>query len=382
MGAICKSASDAKLLLCRENWPPNAFGGKCDVKRHKRATFVESDPDILTVQSRQSAERDPAASARMIANAARRDLCQRTVVCFNFYQDTTPDMVKADWVDAVDDAFMMGRLIGVVFKSKVMADDLVKNGRAWLNTVIRGDHRKDREELKPDCCERCHSPFHAVQQCDAPAPACSFCTGPHDVVQCTKDPALRKCIRCGGPHSAQYLGCPILQAFLREARKNSKEAAALARQQLHRDAPQERPVVSDAQFPPLPINPALSQPARPAATAWHPSVDPNLTTLLGQVTVALKAIEQLAASLSDAVQRLNNVERQLAAAPEARTSQAGDADDVENFTDAVLGLGSTRIRDLVKQIGQEIFTGANKHAASSRITVSRLSSTSSIESDD
>jgi hypothetical protein len=104
--------------------------------------------------------------------------------------------------------------------------------------------------------------------------------------------------------------------------------------------------------------------------------------LLGQVTVALKAIEQLAASLSDAVQRLNNVERQLAAAPEARTSQAGDADDVENFTDAVLGLGSTRIRDLVKQIGQEIFTGANKHAASSRITVSRLSSTSSIESDD
>ena len=364
MGAICKTAADAKALLCKVNWPPTAFGGKCEVSRSTRYSVVETDPEIISALAKQIAARNPETISRIRASNSRRELIDRTVVCYNFPKDTIPEDVKADWADVVEDSFLMGSLMGVVFTTKAFADDLVKQGRDWLGLTIRGNHRT---ELKIALCDRCHKPDHGAQQCTAPAVVCDFCTSPHDSSQCDKTTAVRKCSRCDGPHSSRYLGCPLLQAYMKEARKRDKAAADEARGRLHLHpraarAPQQQLQFNDVNFPALPANDqARPPPAQPANANWPPAQGNNLAVMFSDLTVTLKAV----------MKRLAEVERQLAAAVQGR-SLSSQPDDVamaepgDQTLDYIMErlANSPRNRNLVAEIMNDVYAEADAADAS------------------
>ncbi|GFY40086.1 nucleic-acid-binding protein from transposon X-element [Trichonephila inaurata madagascariensis] len=96
-----------------------------------------------------------------------------------------------------------------------------------LKAVIRGlptdfDQKEIATELKgfgvvieplkgsqmPPQCYRCQEFFHHSRLCNR-APKCLKCSGSHLTAECkksTKSPA--KCANCGGPHPANFSGCP------------------------------------------------------------------------------------------------------------------------------------------------------------------------------
>ncbi|GFV38759.1 nucleic-acid-binding protein from transposon X-element [Trichonephila clavipes] len=92
-----------------------------------------------------------------------------------------------------------------------------------LKAVIRGlptdyDQKEIATELKvveplksssmPPQCYRCQEFYHHSRLCNR-APKCLKCSGGHLTAECkksTKSPA--KCVNCGGPHPANFSGCP------------------------------------------------------------------------------------------------------------------------------------------------------------------------------
>ncbi|GFX27694.1 nucleic-acid-binding protein from transposon X-element [Trichonephila clavipes] len=60
----------------------------------------------------------------------------------------------------------------------------------------------------PPQCYRCQEFYHHSRLCNR-APKCLKCSGGHLTAECkksTKSPA--KCVNCGGPHPANFSGCP------------------------------------------------------------------------------------------------------------------------------------------------------------------------------
>ncbi|GFY62691.1 nucleic-acid-binding protein from transposon X-element [Trichonephila inaurata madagascariensis] len=60
----------------------------------------------------------------------------------------------------------------------------------------------------PPQCYRCQEFFHHSRLCNR-APKCLKCSGSHLTAECkksVKSPA--KCANCGGPHPANFSGCP------------------------------------------------------------------------------------------------------------------------------------------------------------------------------
>ena len=58
---------------------------------------------------------------------------------------------------------------------------------------------------RPTKCRKCHG-FHFTSKCKSEQPKCAKCNWSRETSSCST--AVKRCPNCGGPHSANWQGCP------------------------------------------------------------------------------------------------------------------------------------------------------------------------------
>ncbi|GFX09394.1 nucleic-acid-binding protein from transposon X-element [Trichonephila clavipes] len=101
----------------------------------------------------------------------------------------------------------------------------------------------------PSQCYRCHEFYHQSRLCNR-TPKCLKCSGNYLTADCkksTKSPA--KCANCGGPHTANYSGCPSNPINRKQQKKqpNKNIWTEKAKERTQKSTPpQQRPTYASA----------------------------------------------------------------------------------------------------------------------------------------
>ncbi|MPC77104.1 hypothetical protein E2C01_071549 [Portunus trituberculatus] len=114
--------------------------------------------------------------------------------------------------------FPRSSTIKITFRSNEMSQKATTCGILMFNMSVPPNQIRQEIYIPIISCNRCYVvESHTTNQCPQPATykRCSECaSGDHTFRDCpTQD---KKCINCGGPHSARAMRCPIRKEALRE----------------------------------------------------------------------------------------------------------------------------------------------------------------------
>lgn len=105
---------------------------------------------------------------------------------------------------------------------------------------------RPRKSATPSQCHRCQRFHHSQRHCTA-APRCVKCAEEHNTSDCKKSKkAPAKCANCGGPHPANYKGCPEFPKSRPAAAAAPKRPAPVSKPPQPRVAPRATPAPKSA----------------------------------------------------------------------------------------------------------------------------------------
>ncbi|KAK8386683.1 hypothetical protein O3P69_017858 [Scylla paramamosain] len=160
---------------------------------------------------------------------------QRTIICFNLddlvYENSPEDIAvevrdQHTWAEAETVyKFPRSSTIKITFKSSDMAGKALREGIRLFHINIPG-HQIRREYYVPLLtCNRCNAvEEHPTSSCPHPSDfvQCSECSSKeHSYRDCTAN--QKKCLHCGGEHSARAMRCPKRKKALKIKEEASRQ---------------------------------------------------------------------------------------------------------------------------------------------------------------
>ena len=213
----------------------NAFGGNIKISRTAkyRSLFPSSSEDMKEDETEDELK----------------------VITFDFPLEVEPDSLHSgQWQPFVKKAWRSkgrGQPMFLIMSSIEHYNRITNQGIPWLVFIIRGKKPHVRNAAtRSTRCRFCQSHSHTTHDCCITAPICQYCAGNHFMADCDKATAVKKCINCGGPHTANFGGCKYNKE---EISKNQNTIRSKIN------------FIVEKQFPPLPVAPGS---AAGSTQAW------------------------------------------------------------------------------------------------------------------
>ena len=114
------------------------------------------------------------------------------------------------------------KTLKVVFQSKAQADLASNHGFHIGEMNIKPSFVHKEDYVNVPQCYRCFSYEHLVNECKAPLPTCSICSGSHNYKQCPDKTKILCCV-CGAPHTAISPKCPSRKVAIQKLKDSNKK---------------------------------------------------------------------------------------------------------------------------------------------------------------